>query len=240
MKQIPDSVYNIYLDESAIDNPRLFFEVVWWIWMRRNKRNEIVEKMKKLKENHRFWAELKRTKVSKRYTEFYKWLIDLFFEYSEDDLQFHCIVADKRKINLEWYHENDKELWYYKFIYQLLKQKLYDNNEYYVFLDFKQTKREEWLRILKNYLWRHILFNNTNTVLKRVDAIHSDQNLLIQFADFLIWAVQYCKNNLHNSEAKKEIVHYIAQKLWITSWCLLDFCSTKSEKKFNIFCILFS
>jgi len=101
MNQIPDSVYNIYLDESAIDNPRLFFEVVGGIWMRRNKRNEVVSRIKELKEDHKFGTELKWTKVSKRYIDFYKSLIDLFFEYGEEDLQFHCIVADKRKINLE-------------------------------------------------------------------------------------------------------------------------------------------
>lgn len=224
---------NIYLDESSIDNPRNYAMTIGGIFVAREKKPALVKAIKALKSQYHFGTEIKRTTVSVRYLDFYKALVDLFFSYDES-LQFHCIVADKRKIKMNLYHHGDKELAFYKFIYHFLKQKVQPNTDYHIYIDQKQRKIKERIEHLDNYLTEHCSIYTPNTNIKQLKEYPSQEQLLIQLADLFIWAVGYQKNNFQTSKAKQELCAYIASKLWQSS---LDFCSTKSESKFNIFCI---
>jgi hypothetical protein len=147
-------------------------------------------------------------------------------------MSFHCIVVDKIRVQYEVYHWQDKELAFYKFIYQLLQYKFLQNSIYYIFLDNKENSNPDRIKNLKKYL--DIVTQNryVQTEIRHIQSYCSKEMQLIQLADFFTWAVWYKKNNFWNSEAKQEISKYISKKLWKKN---LDFKSNREEKKFNIF-----
>lgn len=226
------NIYNIYLDESSIDNPKNHYMVIGWVFMQRNLRDEIKNKIKDLRKKHDFYPELKWTKLNKKNILFAKDIIDLFFSYSKDDLQFHCIVVDKTLVAYDVYHSEDKELAFYKFIYQLLQNKFKNESIYYLFLDYKQNSDKNRLKELEKFLSIITEKKYYNTEIKHIQSYCSKEVQLIQIADFFTWAVWYIKNWLWISEAKKEITTYVAEKLKKQN---LDFKSKREEKKFNIF-----
>lgn len=224
--------YNIYLDESSIDNPKNHFMVIGGIFMKREFRDEIKYRMNKIREKHHFYPELKWTKVNKKNVNFIKDIIDLFCSFNEDDLQFHCIVVDKTLVAYDIYHSEDKELAFYKFTYQLLQNKFKNDSEYYMFLDYKQNSNPDRLNDLSKFLGMVAEKKYVNTEIKHIQSYCSKGVPLIQLADFFTWAVWYIKNNLWDSEAKKEVISYLCEKIGKGS---LDFRSSRNEKKFNIF-----
>lgn len=226
------NIYNIYLDESSIDNPKNHYMVIGGFFMQRNLRDEIKNKIKELRGVYNFYPELKWTKINKKNIPFAKSIIDLFFEYTEKELQFHCIVVDKTLVAYDVYHSKDKELAFYKFIYQLLQYKFQNEWQYYLFLDYKQNSDENRLKELWKFLSIVTERKYYNTEIKHIQSYCSKEMQLIQLADFFTWAVWYIKNGYWISESKKEIIDYITKKLWKDT---LDFRSTKEEKKFNIF-----
>ncbi len=231
------TAYNIYIDESSIDNPKNQFMIIWGLFLKRDLRHQVREEIKIIKKNYNFNIELKRSKINKKVIEPVKKILDTFFEYVDSDLWFHCIVVDKRKVDYKLYHNDDKELAFYKFIYHLLKHKFSYNTDYYLFLDFKQTRVNERILNLKQRLSSHVYFESKNTKLQHVQAYDSSENTLLQISDLLIGAVWYCYNwyfdkKVGNSDAKKEIVEYILSKLHKSD---LKFASLPSEKKFNIY-----
>ena len=218
------SIYNIYLDESSIDNPKNHFMVIWGIFLKRELKNELKNKIKLLREKNKVYTEIKWSKISKVNLNFIKEIIDLFFQYWENEFQFHSIVVDKRDVDYKEYHNNDKELWFYKFMYQLLKQKIISENKYYIFIDFKQTKVNNRLKELNKFLDKWNICH--------LQSYHSFDNIFIQIADLFTWAIWNNKNNFSKSIYKKEIIDYISLKVWKSH---LLFKSLPSEKKFNIF-----
>ena len=79
--------------------------------------------------------------------------------------------------------DNDKELAFYKFYYLLLKKKLENHNDYYIFLDRKPTRDKNRARSLQSFLESHILFNCVNTHIKHFQAYDSAENKLIQLVN---------------------------------------------------------
>ena len=96
--------YNIYLDESSIDNPKNHYMIIGGIFMKRELRDNIKDNINKIREKHSFYPELKWAKINKRNLNFAKDIIDLFFAHGEEDLQFHCIVVDKREVDYASFH----------------------------------------------------------------------------------------------------------------------------------------
>lgn len=228
--------YNIYLDESSIDNPKNKFMIIWWLFMKRNLRNKIREKIKSIQKEYNMYSEIKRTSINKKNLDLTKKVIDIFFDFTWEDFWFHCIVVDKTKVDYAKYHNDDEELAFYKFIYHLLKHKFSYYTQYYLFLDFKQTRVNERVHYLQKYLEWHIYMNYKETKLKHVQAYDSKENIFLQVADLFIGAVGYCYNWYYekdnHSESKKEIIDYILKKLDKINLC---FQSLPSEKKFNIY-----
>lgn len=224
--------YNIYLDESSIDNPKNDFMIIWGIFIKRELRDELKNKIKEIRKKYNYYAELKWSKFNKKLLPFWKKIVDLFFNYQNTDLQFHSIVVDKTRVAYDIYHSEDKELAFYKFIYQLLQYKFKNDSLYYLFLDNKDNSDKNRLKNLEKYL--EIILNKKyiNSNIQHIQAYCSKEVQLIQLTDFFTWAVWYDKNNFWKSEAKKEIISYISEKLWKEN---LDFRSNKNEQKFNIF-----
>jgi hypothetical protein len=152
--------------------------------MQRNLRDEIKNKIKDLRKKHDFYPELKWTKLNKKNIPFAKDIIDLFFSYSKDDLQFHCIVVDKTLVAYDVYHSEDKELAFYKFIYQLLQNKFKNDGIYYLFLDYKQNSDKNRLKELEKFLSIIAEKKYHNTEIKHIQSYCSKEVQLIQLADF--------------------------------------------------------
>ena len=223
--------YNIYLDESSIDNPKNDFMVIGWIFIKRELKPKIIEEIKQIRQKYNYFAELKWSKFNKKLVPFAKEVIDLFFSYPVEDLQFHCILIDKTEILYDIYHDGDKELAFYKFIYFLLIHKFKNNSIYYLFLDYKDNNYPNRIKDLYQFLNKFLKKKSYNTVMKHIQSYCSRQLQLIQLADFFIGAVWYKANWFNKSYAKNEIITYIEKKLKHD----ITLPSPKSEEKFNIF-----
>jgi len=192
-------------------------------------REYIKERINKIKSDFNVKTEFKWNKVSKRKLEFYKHLIDLFFDL-EDKIRFRCIAVEADKMDLEHFHDSDAELGFYKFYYQLLNNWILDYNEYNIFTDLKTNREKNRLNILCNYLDNSKLFAYVNSV----QALPSRQVVLLQMTD-LILGIAGARLNKSTKEfsAKSELLNYFESKLGhqINS-------TPKEEIKFNVFIII--
>lgn len=227
-------IYNIYCDESSVENVENPYMVIGALFMRRELRDELKKKINEIKIKYSYRGEIKWTKISSRFLPLYKEIIDLFMNYGEDDLEFYCIKVERTKVDYGLYHNNDREEGFYKFYYQLLKNKFRIGCTYYVYLDYKPTKMKNRVYVLEYYL-KYKVSKSMNSVIKGVQAQQSSQNVLIQIADFLTGAVNFDNNQTSpDSESKKEVIKYLVEKIKKDN---LKFCSYLSDRKFNIFCI---
>lgn len=228
---IADNIYNLYCDESRIENKNSRVMVIGAIEIPRKEKSAIVGDLKNIYKEHYFTHELKWTKVHNKFMPFYKKLIDYFL--SNPSIQFRCIVVDKTKVNLEQYHDNDEELAFFKFYYLLLKEKLRSNNEYYIFLDKKPTRDRHRARALHAYLDSFILWNREKCNIKDFHAIESKENLLIQLSDFLVGLSGFaCNEKVAVVKSKSLLVQYLKERLNREELCLT---TARYDKKFNVF-----
>jgi len=222
---------DIYCDESRLEfleSADDGFMVIGSLWLEREKRDTLKNKIKALKDTHHYTVEIKWTKISYKMLDFYKELVDLFAEY-EDFHFFKAIVVDTAKINFE-YHQNNSDIGFYKFYYQVLIHKMNtatQHNEYYVYIDNKTNKIYKPLTMLKGYLNR-ILYSGE---VKLVEPRDSFENLFIQYVDILIGLVSYGYNTSEMRGAKKELYEYACSKLDLP----LNQKTAKKARPFNIF-----
>lgn len=229
--------YNIYLDESRIDNTNDNHMVIGGVFVARDKVRQIQKKIKEIKKEHNFNGEIKWVYVDERKMEFLKSLSVYLLQLPSKDFSFHCIVVKKDEVDYEKYHNGDKELAFFKFIYELLKQRIKNNTLYYIFLDYKPTKIKERIDNLYDFLKKHIYFNNNGTEIKHLQAYDSKENVFIQLADLFSGAVGYHYNDNYPEGTKKdEFAKFIANKVGNNR---LYFSSPRGEDKFNIFKITF-
>lgn len=229
MKSTPMNI-NIYADESSIDNLNAQDMIIGAVFLNRKKVSEIKRNIEQIKEKFSIRGELKWVKTSKRVLPFYKELFEYLFSLGEEDFSFKCIKIKRAEIDYEKYHEGDKELAFYKFYYELLKNRLVAGNTYYIFLDFKPSKSKDRVRRIGEFL----SMVNSETNIKHIQAYSSKELIFIQIADVLTGAVGYT-NYEQISPNKVELIKIIAKAIAKNS---LDFCSSlNDDNKFNIFCI---
>jgi len=222
----------IYCDESR---PELFttkkktldrYMLIGSIWIPKDRRNVLKNKIKKIRERHNVHGEIKWRSVAPSKLDFYKDILRLFFDEG-DTMRFRCIVIDKQQIDLETYHKGDAELGFYKFYYQLLHHWIREGNKYSVFTDTKTTRVRHRLKELYQILNRANLFAD----IIAVQAIPSHESALIQIADLLVGAVGYCCHSHNQSQAKNAIIEIMTDKIKRIP------CESTplDEKKFNVF-----
>lgn len=227
MAEVAQKKFNIYCDESSIDNPSSQMMVIGALFIERGMVPEIRKKIKEIRGRHGVNGELKWVKTSSKVLPFYEELFTYLFAVDGSKITFRCIVVDKSQVNYEKYHKQDKELAFYKFYYQLLKRRLKDDR-YYISLDFRPSKNKNSVRRLGEFLG---LFSKG---IAHIQAYQSHENVLIQVADILTGAVSFARNTPNGGVAKKELVNIIAKAIGKKD---LTFKSPFWEDKFNIFCI---
>ncbi|MEG2162506.1 DUF3800 domain-containing protein [Chryseobacterium sp.] len=233
---------NIYCDESChllndnepvmvlgavycpIEKKEEIFERLYSFKLKHN----LIPKNKKNKNDNRAYYELKWNKVSKSKIEYYKDVINYFFD--DDDLQFRVlVVSDKSKIDYEKFsHTHDT--FYYKMYFGMLKAILNPEKSHHIYIDIKDTKSKEKVHKLEQVL-RNDKYDYSKEIIKKVQQVRSHEVEIMQLADLLVGATGYINRGLTDSNAKTELVNLIKyrSKYSLTKSTLLK------ERKFNIF-----
>lgn len=225
----------IYCDESRQDllhnknsiNENNRYSIIGGIWINGSLRENLKNNIKYLRKKHDTYGEIKWQTVSNSKIEFYKELIELFFEY-DDKVKFRCIVIDAKKVNINKYHDSDAELGFYKFYYYLIYYWLKCDKDYYVFTDYKVNRKNNRIIELKEVLNNACHCN----CIKHIQAIDSNESLILQLEDVIMGAVGYKYNfgTQGKSEAKNKIVKLIEERIGFKIEG-----TPSTENKFNIF-----
>ena len=222
--------FEVYCDEANPDvltsaNPRVRHLMIGSLWLPEEFRNEIKSRVQELRQRYEAWGEIKWSKVSPNRCEFYVELVDLFFAYG-NGLRFRCISVDRTQLDMAL-NDNDGELGFYKFYYQLLHHWILDFNSYRIFCDVKSNRDPERLPVLERCLERA----NLSSSVDDIQSLPSHEVVLIQLCDLLLGAASSRINDtLHASTAKAAVVERLEASLGRTLTA-----THKSEEKFNIF-----
>jgi len=175
-----------------------------------DKRKSVCERIQDIKSKHGLSAEfeIKWTKVSASKIEFYKDLVDYF--YDDDDLGFRAVIADKDTLDHERHGQTHDE-WYYKMYFQLLSVVLNPENKYYIYLDIKDTQGARKVQKLQEVLCSNF-YDFNQQIIKRVQQIRSEESNLVQLADLLIGAIQASKREDATNTGKLELIEQIKHR----------------------------
>lgn len=224
--------YNIYCDESChLEKDLQKVMVLGAIWCPVLKTKEISDELRDVKMKHGLSNnfELKWTKISPAKIDYYLEVVDYFFR--ESDLHFRSlIIPDKDKLHHEDFMQ-DHNTWYYKMFFHLLDVIFEPQGaSYRIYLDVKDTcsgrKIERLHQILcnKNY-------DFSRDIIKRVQAVRSDEIEILQVVDLFIGALGYLNRDLNSSDAKMAIIKRIKE----LSGYSLRASTLLKENKFNLF-----
>ena len=222
---------DVYCDEAYPDlfsstRPQAKFMILGSLWLQTDSREGYKQAIHDLRDRYLIGGEFKWRKVTPSKIDFYKSLISWFYD-QKDNLRFRCIAIDYSQVDLMKFHDNDQELGFYKFYYQMIHHWIHDFNEYAMFCDFKSNRRRDRLNVLQQCL----AYSNLSATIKIVQAVRSKESVLIQLTDLLIGIVSARLNQGTNtSPAKLELLKHLETLLGrkISSTPL-------NEKKLNVF-----
>lgn len=216
--------YEVYCDESGIealfDKNAHRYTTIGSVWLPKDYRSELKNQLNAIKHKYGVYGEIKWNKISPAYVEMYKQIVSVFLESSQ--IRFRAIVVDSAKLDHDTYNGGSGELGFYKFYYQLIYHWLHVNNAYDIFLDYKVNGYRYRIKELEKIL------RYSNSIVRQVQTLPSDESVIIQLADILTGAVGAKFNQETRSKAKSEIIALIEAKHKIVA-------TKKSEVKFNIF-----
>jgi len=227
---------NIYCDESChLPNDKESIMVLGAVYCPFEKKEEIFNRLFDFKKRHNLITdnkkkryELKWNKISKSKIEYYKDVINYFFD--NDYLRFRTIIVpDKSRIDYKKFNHTH-DTFYYKMYFTMLKTILNPNMSHNVYIDIKDTKSKEKVHKLEQVL-RNDKYDYNKQIIKKVQQVRSHEVEILQLTDLLIGAVGYINRGLSKSKTKEELVNLIKQrsKYSLTKTTLLK------EQKFNIF-----
>jgi hypothetical protein len=223
---------NIYCDESChLENDHQSLMVLGGVWLKQTDVKNISQKIKSLKEKFEMprYREIKWTKISPAKLDFYKGLIDLFFD--EEKMCFRGLIAlNKQDLCHDQFSGQSHDIWYYKMYFSMLKQILNKNNFYNIYLDIKDTRGTPRIKKLHDVLSNN-MYDFDRNIIKKIQLIRSEESEIIQLADILIGALSYLNRKLNTSTAKKQIIDHIKQRAGLS----LEKNTLLQEKKFNLF-----
>lgn len=225
-----NTIINIYCDESChLPNDGQKAMVLGALWCFRVKAGKHNESIADLKAKHNLspFFEIKWTKVSPGKVDFYRDLLNYFFDSRTMGFR-GWVVPDKSILSHEAYNQTHDE-WYYKMYFYLLRNLISTNRKYHIYLDIKDTRSRMKLRKLKEVL-SNANYDFSRKIIERIQHVHSHDIGLMQLADILIGAVSYHARGLSNSAAKNEIVQIIKDKTGLS----LTRNTLPTERKFNL------
>lgn len=221
--------FEVYCDESRPElfsskNPGASFLAIGSVWLPADQKSYVKNDIKGLLKKHKLFGEIKWNKVGNKSINLYKDIITYFF--LNENLRFRVILVEQQLVDLVRFHQNDAELGFFKFYYQLLHNWILDFNSYRIFLDEKTTRKRDRLITLKKVLAN----SNISSIIDFIQALPSDEVLLIQLADLLTGLVNAKFNKQTTSPLKTELIEHtegvLGKEINPTP---------KREEKFNIF-----
>jgi len=221
---------NIYCDESChLQNDGKPSMVLGAVWCPKDKTKEITTRINEIKKKYNLKnsAEIKWTKISPSKSEFYKELINYFFD--NEFLHFRGLVADKRNLQYEKFQQTHDD-WYYRMYFIMLKNIFNPSEKYRIYLDIKDTKGGSKIKELQNVLCRNFE-DYSKKIFYNLQLIRSYETPLIQITDLLIGALSYSNRNLQTSSTKKELIELIMNRSGLN----LTHSTFPRESKFNLF-----
>ena len=225
------SINNIYCDESChLEHDNIPVMVLGAIACNKLYRKSIFKDIGDIKAKYNIGknSEIKWSRISMSKIDFYKEIIDYFFE--NENLSFRgLVVRNKDLLDHEKYNQTHDE-WYYKMYFRLLSRIINNGMRNDIYLDIKDTKGSSRRYKLQEVLSNNIYDFNKNIV-HNIQAIDSRESLILQIVDLFIGALGYTNRNLKTSKAKLEVIRYIKEK---TGYSLTK-STLPTENKFNIF-----
>ena len=229
--QKKEQINNIYCDESChLEHDNIPVMVLGAISCNKLYRKRIFKDIENIKIKHGIGrkSEIKWSRISMSKIDFYKEIIDYFFE--NENLSFRgLVVRNKDLLDHEKYQQTHDE-WYYKMYFKLLSRIIKNDIRNDIYLDIKDTKGSS-----RRYKLQEVLSNSiydfNNNIVHNIQAIDSRESLILQIVDLFIGALGYTNRNLKTSQAKLEIIRYIKEK---TGYSLIK-STLPTENKFNIF-----
>ena len=203
--------YNIYCDESChLENDKKRALVIGGIFCPKIHVPDVNLKIRYLKHEHRMPEafEIKWTKVSEQKLDFYKSIIDLFFDLRY--LLFRAVIADKSELDHVLFNQ-DHDTWYFKMYYLMLQKKIYVGNSYNVYIDIKDTRSADKVRRLHEILCNSLCDFDCETV-KNIQTVRSHEVDLLQMADLLIGILSSNVNSIITSPGKLQLTTYFKER----------------------------
>ena len=223
--------YNIYCDESChLENDHQQVMVLGAVWCPIEAVRETSVQLRKMKIAHNLNPEfeVKWTKVSPAKNQFYRELIDYFFD--NDALHFRAlIVPDKSKLQHKEFGQSHDD-WYYKMYFDMLKVILEPEARYRIYLDIKDTRSAVKVAKLHDVLCNS-LYDFSCQIIERVQTVRSHEVEILQLADLLIGAIAYVNRGMETSQAKIDLENLIRKR----SGYSLTKTTLLRENKFNLF-----
>ncbi|MDP3029020.1 MAG: DUF3800 domain-containing protein [Deltaproteobacteria bacterium] len=221
---------NIYCDESChLPNDGQKAMVLGTLWCFEAKAAEHNQAIVELKAKHHLspFFEIKWTKVSPGKLDFYRELINYFFD--SKTMGFRAwVIPDKSVLSHDRYDQTHDE-WYYKMYFYLLRNLISTDRKYHIYLDIKDTRSRMKLRKLGEVL-SNANYDFSRDIIERIQHVHSHDIGLMQLTDVLIGAVSYHARDLSGSSAKNEIVQLIKARTGLS----LTRNTLPTERKLNL------
>jgi len=197
---------NIYCDESChLENDGQSAMTLGAVWCPAASARQIACDIRELKTTHGMARdfESKWTKVSPGGLPFYQALLDYFL--GNTGLHFRAVVAagksDLRHADFGQTHDD----WYHKMYFQLISVILSPAAEYAVYLDIKDTQSAPKLQKLHDVLCNS-MYDFDRQIIRRVQAVRSDEVEQIQLADLLTGIVSAANRAVTGSPAKLALI----------------------------------
>ncbi len=230
-QDMSDKLYNIYCDESChLQNGRCndFVMVIGGITCPDILKKQISDQIRAIKFQYGVYrdTEIKWNKVSPAKLEYYKALVNFFFDCNY--LTFRAIIVDKRGLDLQHFHLTHDEF-YYRAYFLMLSRIFAPGNEYAIYIDIKDTRSQAKVKKLHDVLCNS-RYDFNRRMIYRVQQIRSHEVEIMGLTDLLIGALSYLHRGVCTSSAKTTLINLIRERSGYTltsnTWPL--------EPKFNI------
>jgi hypothetical protein len=171
-------------------------------------------------------------------------MIDAFCEIHTDgeaasSPRFQALVVDQHQVDTRGYHHGDKDMCFYKFLYQLLLQRITemgkDDEPVHITLDYRTTKAYD-LGELRTVLNNGIRQKRSSRPPKVLTVVYKDsrESECLQLADYLTGALCFQRNGRHvkagASDSKCTAAAYLAKKVGLRNLT----CQNRRHDKFGI------
>jgi hypothetical protein len=192
--------FNFYCDESChLENDSMPHMILGYLSVPYNMKDLHLEQIKEIKQKHKFYGEIKWSKVSNSQHKFYNDIVDYFFS---SNLAFRAIVIPKAAIQNSAFNQ-DFDTFYYKMYYYLLNHRIDMRYTYNIYLDIKDALSGKKVQKLKEIL------QTKYGVVRNLQNIHSRESLFLQIADLLIGALNYNLRGELRVNAKVNLINKI-------------------------------